>query len=150
MSAATTPAGAALRVAVEALIAEFSWRIDHDNGRGVEELFTEDGVYAMGSTALNGRAEIVAFYERRRAHGPRTSRHLFSNLRFHAVSDECVEATTVLTLHAADGHRPHPLSPVLIADYHDRYLWDGQAWLFVRRDVDLVFGAVPHAVAGRS
>lgn len=150
MSSEKMPARDRVRAAIEDLIVEFAWRIDHDNGYGAEDLFTEDGVYAMGPAVLSGRAEIVEFYRRRRAAGPRTSRHLFTNLRFHSIGDDRAEATCVLSLHGADGQPPHPLSPVLIADYHDQYSWNGQRWLFARRDVDLVFGAVPHVIQGES
>lgn len=140
-----------VRAAIEGLISEFSWRIDHGNGFGVEELFTADGVYALGSAAkANGRDEIAEFYRRRRAAGPRTSRHLFSNLHFTSVSDDRAEATCVLTLHAADGIPPLPLSPVMVADYRDEYVWDGTAWLFGRREIEVVFGAVPHVISGES
>jgi hypothetical protein len=151
MSGPQVPATPEVRSAIEALIAEFSWRIDHDNGRGVEDLFAEDGVYALGSAAqLTGRAEIAEFYRRRRDAGPRTSRHLFTNLHFQPLDAARLRATCVLSLHAADGHPPFALSPVMVADYRDEYVSHGGAWLFGRRDVSVVFGALPHLIGGRS
>ena len=132
-----------LRSQISTLIAEFAWRIDHDEGRLVEDLFTEDGRYGMVGYPVQGRAAIKDLYDRRRARGPRTSRHLFDNLYLHPTStQDCARVTSVLTLHAADGPPPHPLRPVLVADYDDvcHRGPDGR-WRFHSRDATLLFAA---------
>ena len=111
------------------------------------ELFTPAGVYALGPAALEGRAAIAAFYERRRGGGERTSRHLFGNLHLRSVAADRVEGTCVLTLHAADGPPPHPLAPVMVADYDDIYVRDVDGvWRFERRSVAVLFGQLPERV----
>lgn len=136
---------ALIRLELEALIAQFAWRIDHDGGRGVEDLFTEDGVYGFEFGAMQGREAIAGFYRWRRSGETRTSRHLFSNLHVHAASDEKATASCVLTLHAGDGEAPLPLDPVMVADYHDTVVRCGDgAWRFAEREVALVFGEFPH------
>ncbi|MCD0447979.1 nuclear transport factor 2 family protein [Actinocorallia sp. API 0066] len=140
------------RPQIEALIAEFAFRVDHRDGEGVAELFIPEGSYSLGAIArLRGRAQIAEFYDRRRSTGPRTSRHLFTNLHVRTVDLDAGRArgTCVLNLHAAQGTRPRPLSPVMIADYDDEYLRaaDG-TWRFVRRDVSVVFGQVPALLNG--
>ncbi|MGW4912731.1 nuclear transport factor 2 family protein [Streptomyces sp. NPDC004270] len=145
---------AQIRPRIEALIAEFAWRIDHEEGRGVAELFTTTGVYALGGVGeLNGRDQIAAFYDWRRSGGPRTSRHLFTNLHLETLDLDAGRArgTCVLSLNAAHGEGPHPLSPVMIADYADEYQRaENGEWLFARRDVSVVFGEVPGIVEGSS
>lgn len=137
----------AARSEIEGLIAEFAWRIDHVSGEGVEDLFTPDGVYAVNDWAAEGRDEIARFYERRRARGERTSRHVYTNLRLHTASEERAEGTCVLTLHAADGTPPLPLSPLMVADYDDIYVrgHDG-VWRFARRSARLLFGDIPKLI----
>ena len=143
MSRARTDADE-LRMEIEALIVRFAWRIDHERGWGVEELFTPDGVYAFGPVALEGRAAIAGFYEHRRGGGGRTSRHLFCNLHLRRVAAERAEGTCVLTLHAADGPPPHRLAPLLVADYDDVYVREADGvWRFERRFVTVLFGQVP-------
>ena len=133
------------RAAIEALITLFAWRIDHEDGHGVDELFTADGVYAFGSLgSLDGREAIAGFYKFRREAGPRTSRHLFSNLHIRRAEPDRVEGTCVLTLHAADGAGPHDTKPQMVADYDDVYVRgvDG-VWRFERRSVSVLFGQLP-------
>lgn len=142
-----------LHQAIEVLIARFAWLIDHEDGRGVAELFTTQGSYAVDGVelTLRGRREIDEFYERRRAAGPRTSRHLFSNLYLQNVDEARAAGTCVLTLHAANGHPPHPLAPVVVADYADTYVRDDHGvWRFDSRTVTALFGTVPRFGSGRS
>lgn len=140
-----------IRSSLESLIADFAWRIDHNDGRGVEELFTPDGEYGFGGVGtVTGRAEIAGFYNQRRAGGPRLSRHIFSNLHLDSIEDNRASGTCVLTLHAADGVAPLPLSPVMIADYQDEYLLDETgSWRFARRSVSIVFGSIPNLGTGQ-
>lgn len=147
MSVANTRDDASeIRAQIEVLVAEFAWRIDHRSGHGVADLFTPQGRYMAEGEAfdLQGRDQIQDFYERRRAAGPRTSRHLFSNLHLEHVDGDCAHGVCVLTLHAANGRPPHPLKPVLIADYSDTYrrTSDG-VWRFESRFVTPLFGSVP-------
>ncbi|BBZ60628.1 nuclear transport factor 2 family protein [Mycolicibacterium monacense] len=140
----------AIRPSIETLVAEFAWLIDHESGRGVAELFTHDGEYEMGPVSLSGRSEIEEFYRRRHAAGPRTSRHLFTNLRLRDVDGDSVRGTCVLSLHAANGVPPHPLSPVIVADYDDEYVrGEDGSWLFRRRTVTVLFGEPPKLPTGR-
>jgi hypothetical protein len=143
-------AASAIRGEIEALVAEFAWRIDHQSGHGVADLFTEDGVYEMGPEALRGRADLEEFYRRRREAGPRTSRHIFTNLRLWDVESVGARGTCVLSLHAANGTPPHPLSPLIVADYDDEYVQDSDGtWLFKHRKLTLLFGEPPKPPLGR-
>jgi hypothetical protein len=125
------------RVRIAALVTRFAWLVD----RGVEDLFTDDGVYAMGEHKLMGRPAIRDFYSARRARG-RTSRHVFSNLVIDTIDDRTACGRSVVTLHAADGPPPHSAAPVLVADYEDQLIRDEQTgeWRFAVRVVTPVFG----------
>ena len=52
--------GALIRAQIEALNVEFWYRVDHQNGEGVAELFCEDGVYSVPGGRNVGRAAIAA------------------------------------------------------------------------------------------
>jgi SnoaL-like domain len=140
-----------VRPQIETLIERFAWLVDHEAGRGIADLFTPDGSYSLngGGLDLRGRTEIDQFYLHRRAAGPRTSRHLFTNVHLEAGDETRLEGTCVLTLHAADGHPPHPLQPVMVADFDDTYVHDDGAWRFESRKVTTLFGTVPQFVSRR-
>ncbi len=126
---------------------EFAWRIDHDGGSGVAELFAANGSYhiesARGRLELDGRERIEAFYEARRMRGHRISRHLFSNLRLASLTSESAVGIIVLQLYAADGTATSSAAPVLIADFHDQYVRHDGTWKFKSRLAQVVFGTIP-------
>ncbi len=127
------------------LNARFAWLIDHQDGDGVAELFTEDGIYGLGAMQAVGREQINNFYQMRKARGLRTSRHLFSNPVILNESDNSVSACCVLTLFAFDGKGPHPAEIHMIADYIDEYVRDENGlWRFKSRVIEPVFGHVPN------
>ena len=57
--------GALIRAQIEALNIEFWYRVDHQNGEGVAELFCEDGVYSIA-----GGRNVGAGRHRRVLRGP--------------------------------------------------------------------------------
>lgn len=133
-----------LRAEIEALVAEFAWRIDRGDPATVADLFTENGWYGRetGDRSV-GRDAIREAYAARAAReaeaGVRTARHLFTNLRVRQQDDRYATGTSILLLFAADGPPPHPATPLLVQDYDDAYeRVDGQ-WLFASRSVTKLF-----------
>ena len=133
------------RLAIEALNAKFAWLIDHRDGDGVADLFTEGGVYDLGGEQVfSGRKEIAHFYAARRAHGQRTARHVFTNLHVVLQSDDRAHCVSILTLYAHDGAPPFPANALLVADYEDVCLLsDDERWLYRSRTIVPAFGLVP-------
>jgi ketosteroid isomerase-like protein len=130
-----------LRVEIDRLHAEFAYLIDHDLSEGVADLFTPDGVYGRSTGERSvGREAIRDSYRKRSAHGERTARHIFSNLRLTIESSNRVRGTVILTLFANDGPPPHPALPMLVADYDDIYERgpDGR-WLYRERIITWLF-----------
>src|SRR5262249_4850651 len=122
----------------------FAWLIDHRDGAGVADLFTATGVYDMSNRAYRGRAEIDGFYGARKARGRRSARHVFTNLRLVPEHAGPASGTCILPLYAYDGEPPYPTSAILIADYEDVYVRDGDgAWRYESRTIVPVFGGVP-------
>lgn len=133
------------RLEIEALNVEFAYLIDHGRSAEVADLFTADGSYGRSTGERStGREAIRAAYAGRADQGPRTARHVFSNLRLTFIGADEVAGQAVLTLYAADGAPPHPAEVFLVADYDDLYRrgLDGRwrfhsrtiTWLFVAKD----------------
>jgi ketosteroid isomerase-like protein len=128
------------RVAIESLIAEFAYLIDHNQTDKVADLFTEDGWYGReGGARSVGRDAIRKSYAGRAARGVRTARHIFTNLRLTVHSADEAEGVCILLLFAADGAPPLPAEPMLVQDYKDTYRKVDGCWLFASRETRQVF-----------
>jgi len=129
------------RLAIEELNAEFAYRVDHDLSHTVADLFTPEGSYGRADgPRSHGREAIRAAYALRRAHGPRTARHLFTNLRLEHESARRVRGTAIMLLFAQDGVPPLPAEPLAVADFEDVYERgeDGR-WRYASRTIRSLF-----------
>jgi SnoaL-like domain len=131
---------ALIRSEIEALIAEFAYRIDHGRSETVAELFTQGGWYgrANGEKSV-GRAAIRAAYAGRAERGERTARHVFTNLRLTIDGPQAAHGTTILLLFAGDGPPPLPARPMVVQDYADEYRREGGEWRFAARATKRLF-----------
>jgi hypothetical protein len=118
-------AEAALAKAVERLMAEFAYRVDFEKGLMIAELFSPNGFYESDGKRSTGRDAIHQAYVRRAARGPRTSRHLFTNVRVVRLPGGKYGSTAIMLLFARDGEGLHPAVPLSVADVTDVYALDG-------------------------
>lgn len=138
----TTPRLAlATRVAIEDLIIEHAWLIDHGRANELPDLYTEDGrMLGLGGDIV-GRAAITAWSERRAAMQERTSRHAYSNLRLVPETDDCVRGSMIVTVYRRDGVTVGPATPLMVGDYEDVYeRGDDNRWRFAERKLVTLFG----------
>jgi len=116
---------------------DYWYRVDHQGGAGVSEMFVEDGVFHAGpGTPLVGRAAIEAFYAWRKGRGQRTSRHIITNFHADFASDREAHTCCVMLLYASDGTPPHQgTDAAMVADMIDNCVKgvDG-IWRYARRD----------------
>ena len=126
---------------IEALTVEFWFRVDHRNGVGVAELFTEDGVYSVANGQNAGRAAIADSYEQRAARGPRLSRHVQTNHHVTFDSTSVARGLSNLTLWADDGEAPLELKmPISVTDVEDEYVKESDGkWRIRHRHLSQVF-----------
>jgi uncharacterized protein (TIGR02246 family) len=126
---------------IEALTIEFWYRVDHENGEGVADLFTEDGVYSVANGQNAGRPAIAESYKQRAARGSRLSRHVQTNLRVVFASDSEARGLSILTLWADDGEAPLDLKmPISVTDVEDEYVKEPDgAWRIRHRHLGQVF-----------
>ncbi len=128
------------RVAIEALNAEFSYRIDRGDSLTVAELFSADGIYGRSTGEQSvGRAAIQAAYAKRQQGEVRTVRHIFTNLRLAFDGLDRARGSCILTLFAQDGAPPLYADPFLVADYDDVYVREQGVWRFASRIVTWMF-----------
>lgn len=130
------------RLAIEQLIQRHAWLIDHGEADRVGELFTEDGaLYGVGPDKI-GRSAIAEWGGQRAAMSERRSRHVQSNTLIEPAGPDAARGWVALTLYRHDGAGPGSATPLLIAEYADRYsrMPDG-TWLFAERRLAVLFGA---------
>lgn len=82
--------------ALEALLTEFAWRVDHGQAARVHELFTADGSIRGPGLAMTGRDEIAREFAARGRDERRVSRHVWSNPRFERLDETAVRVTTAV------------------------------------------------------
>src|ERR1700735_2725030 len=128
------------RLAIEELNAEFAYLIDHEQSERVADLFTVDGSYGRSTGERSvGRDAIRRAYASRKAKGPRTARHIFTNLRLKFEARDRATGTCIMTLFAEDGVPPHVAEPFLVADYNDVYVLFEDNWRYVARTITWLF-----------
>ena len=130
-----------VRAAVDALLSEWAWHIDHDDVAALMGLFTDDARYVAGRVTLQGKGEIEARYRARTRHGVRTTRHVYSGLRLTEVTPSTVRATSTWVCYAANAPAPVDGARVyLVADFVDRlrHCADGR-WRLAERTIVDVF-----------
>ncbi len=137
----TGPVDPATHRAIEHLVQDHAWLIDHGQAGRVAALFTEDArLLGLGPDKV-GRAAIAAWAEARQAMAERTSRHVQTNLRLVRAEDGTVQGTVLLTLYRHDGPGVGDPVPVLVGEYADVYS-EGPVgtWRFAVRRFSAVFG----------
>lgn len=132
----------ALRYELEAFTIDFWHEVDIEGGAGAARWYLDDAVFATSVREYRGRAELEAFYGRRRDWTPRVSLHLVSNFRIVPESLGRVHCHYVLSLLAADGVPVLPSRPaVMVSNVEERLVrqQDG-TWRYALRRVHPLFG----------
>ena len=93
---------------VQQLVNDWAYELDVRNGLEIGNLVTEDCIYSVRGTALEGRAAVENFYKTRlrdlSAQGVPTQRHTLSNLRVGFRSANEVSITFTLIFFTTAGH----------------------------------------------
>jgi hypothetical protein len=125
------------RSAIEALLSEFYWRLDHPGSGTVADLFTEAGTIVTPRFELAGRAAIAQWFATR---AQRTTRHHWSNLRLTRAADGSVAVDAYLSTAAAPASAASAAVEVMISETHDIVVRDEEgAWQFAARKLSVVF-----------
>ena len=131
---------APVRLAIEVLIQEHAWLIDHGQADQVVDLYTQDArLLGIGADKI-GRDAIARWAAERAAMTGRCSRHVQSNIRLVAAGAGQAQGTVLLTLYRSDGPGLGSPTPLLVAEYDDlyRHCPDGN-WRFAERRLTTLF-----------
>ena len=109
---------------VQQLINEWAYELDVHNGLEISKLVTEDCIYSVRGTSLQGRAAIEEFYQERlkalsaQPTGVPTQRHTLSNLRvgFRSANDVSITFTLVFFTTAGMASGVNHADPAAVAD----------------------------------
>ena len=132
------------RRALEALMTEFAYRVDHGLADRVHELFTENGSIRGPGLAMHSRDEIARQFRERAADTRRVSRHFWSNPRYERIDDRAVQVITAVQtfIHRLEEGEELPASgyTLVVGDSIDvaEQGSDGR-WLFRSRELVVAF-----------
>ena len=129
-----------IRLAIEALNADFCHYLDQGHVAKLVDLFTEEAFYAHGDRITRGRGEIDELFSARVGKS-RTSRHFQTGLRLKISSETTATAHSTCMTFAANGKPPiYTASPILVADFIDEYRrCDDGCWRIERRQIERIF-----------
>ena len=133
------------RVAIEQLISELLYRLDHNQADTTWELYTEDAVTLGPLGPMNGREAVKAWGAKRAQQTDIVGRHFIGGIRLAWEGDVLTGTVAYLTFRDAAAD---VLKPASVGEFREQYRKvDGQ-WRFARREIVPVFGgenAAAHA-----
>ncbi|MBR1217699.1 nuclear transport factor 2 family protein [Bradyrhizobium sp. U87765 SZCCT0131] len=128
----------ATRTAIEAVLIEWAWLIDHGRATEAAVLFTADAEQSIAGVVASGNAAISAGLQRRAALTQRTSRHVVSNIRLDLAANGDIAVSSILTLYRSDD-AAWPARPIMVADVADTFRRTDDGWRIHTRTVSPVF-----------
>jgi 3-phenylpropionate/cinnamic acid dioxygenase small subunit len=120
------------RIAIEMLVIEYAWLLDHQRWHDFAGLCTEDAVLFIRGREIVGHAGLAEWADRRAERANRRTQHQMTLLRLASVSDDEIQGTAALVLHVAKTGGGGTYVD-LIGEYVDEYVRVGGEWKFHRR-----------------
>jgi len=117
----------------------FTYYLDRNMGKELAALFTEDGEFKRPGLVVKGRAEFLAWTERRKEEAE--TRHIGSPPVFISGDGQSAKSVSYFTAYRARktaAPLPEYDGPVGIAEYHDDYRKTEEGWRIARRKVFVV------------
>ena len=120
------------RLAIEALVTEYAWLLDHREWERIEELFTADCYLRIRGREIVGHEGLRRWAQHRAARQSRKTQHQMTLVRLTGGDGEVVEGTASLVLHVAKSGGSDSYVD-LVGEYRDEFVRDGGGWRFRRR-----------------
>lgn len=121
------------RIAIEQLVTEYAWLLDHRRFDDVLDLFTEDAELRIRGQKIHGADGLQQWLEQRATNQhQRSSQHQMSLLRLQRVQDGLVRGTAGLVLHVAKSGSTGTYVD-LVGEYQDEYVRTDSGWRFRSR-----------------
>jgi 3-phenylpropionate/cinnamic acid dioxygenase small subunit len=120
------------RMAIEQLVIEYAWLLDHQRWDDVADLCTPDAVLFIRGREIVGHEGLAEWAARRAERANRRTQHQMTLMRLSRVADDEVHGTAGLVLHVAKTGGGGTYVD-LIGEYVDEYVRDDGRWKFRRR-----------------
>jgi 3-phenylpropionate/cinnamic acid dioxygenase small subunit len=120
------------RLAIEELVVEYAWLLDHQRWDDVADLCTDDAVLFIRGREIAGRKGLGEWAKRRAERASRRTQHQMTLLRLYPAGPNEVHGTAALVLHVAKTGSGGTYVD-LIGEYEDEYLRTPDGWKFKRR-----------------
>jgi 3-phenylpropionate/cinnamic acid dioxygenase small subunit len=120
------------RLAIESLVTEYAWLLDHRRWHDVGGLCTDDAVLKIRGREIVGQQGLVEWAEYRAQKASRRTQHQMTLLRLDPVERDLVRGTAALVLHVAKTGGSGTYVD-LVGEYEDEYVRTNGGWRFRRR-----------------
>ncbi len=120
------------RLAIEDLITEYAYLLDHQRWGDVAGLCTEDAMLYIRGREIVGTAGLAAWADYRALKKNRRTQHQMTLLRLEPVSKDQINGTAALVLHVAKSGGGGTYVD-LVGEYEDEYVRKPDGWKFRRR-----------------
>jgi ketosteroid isomerase-like protein len=119
------------RVAIEALVTEYAWLLDHRRWHEVADLCTDDAILWIRGREIVGKAGLAEWADGRAAKKSRRTQHQMTLSRVAANGPDGATGTAALVLHLAKSGGGSYID--LVGEYEDEYVRTPAGWRFRRR-----------------
>jgi ketosteroid isomerase-like protein len=120
------------RLAIQQLVTEYAWLLDHRRWDDVAGLCTEDAVLFIRGREIVGKEGLAEWAEYRAQKKSRRTQHQMTLLRLEQVEPDLVNGTAALVLHVAKTGGSGTYVD-LVGEYQDEYKRTPDGWRFRRR-----------------
>jgi 3-phenylpropionate/cinnamic acid dioxygenase small subunit len=121
------------RLAIESLVTEYAWLLDHRRFDDVLGLFMPDAELTIRGQKIHGAEGLQGWLDQRASsEGRRAALHQMSLLRLDPVDSGRVLGTTSLVLHVAKSGGSGSYVD-FVGEYQDEYVRTAEGWRFRRR-----------------
>jgi 3-phenylpropionate/cinnamic acid dioxygenase small subunit len=120
------------RLAIEALVTEYAWLLDHRRWDDVAGLCTGDAVLKIRGREIVGQDGLAQWAEYRAQKQSRRTQHQMTLMRLEPIEPDLVNGTAALVLHVAKTGGSGTYVD-LVGEYRDEYVRTGAGWRFRRR-----------------
>jgi hypothetical protein len=120
------------QLAIERLVNEYAWLLDHQRWHEVARLCTEDAVLFIRAREIVGHEGLAQWADYRGQRVNRRTQHQMMSPRLEAVSADEVHGTAPLVLHVAKTGGGGTYVD-LVGEYEDEYVRTPSGWKFRRR-----------------
>jgi hypothetical protein len=134
------------RVAIEQLVSELLWRLDHGRADTTWELYTQDAVSTGPLGEMNGRDAIRSWGAKRATLTGVVGRHHIGGIRLAWVDGVLTGTVAYQTFRDSS---PDPLVPASVGEFREEYRQVDGRWLIARREIVPIFGGANAAAHAR-